>query len=410
MREKQLPLAGIRVTDFAQMAAGPAASKMLADYGAEVIMVESADYIEVGGGSRRSGPQGTTSVNGGWFHNKFNTNKLSITVNLRSPEGMGVLRRLISVSDIFIANRRPQVLERLGLTYDALRAMQPPLIYVTMPMMSHEGPRNFYSASSWQTQAMAGLNMISGFTDRPPTSPSPYSHPDVSCNPLHAATAILAALRHRRRTGQGQRIEVSQYESAICWTGTAVLQYTANGTLQDRSENRHRSAAPHDVFRCQGDDSWCAISVFSDVQWRALCEAIGRPELAGDPASATLLVRKAHEEDLRAIIELWTSQRMAEEVTERLQQLGVPCYRLNNLEQLLRGDPQLKERALWCEVEHPEFGTLLNEGWGFRLPKTPYAERRRAPLLGEHNAYVFGRIIGMSEDEIDAYSTAGVLR
>ena len=408
--DKRLPLTGIRVLDFAQLAAGPAASKMLADFGAEVIQIESEAYFaKGGGGSRNTGPPGASSRNTGWFHNKFNTNKLSVTVNLSTPKGKDAFFRLARVSDIFLANRRPQVLQRLGLTYEAMRAVRPDIIYISMPMMSHEGPRRFYSSPSWGTQSLAGLNMISGFADRPPTSPSPYSHPDVSCNPLHGAFVVLAALRYRRRTGHGQFIELSQYQSSINWTGPALLQYTANGTLMERSENRRAGAAPHDVYRCLGDEAWCAISVFTDDQWRALCETIGRSELGTDPSYATVLERKDRESQLREIIETWTTQRTSDEVMETLQAAGVPCAGLNNMEQLLRRDPQLRARGLWREIEHPELHKVLFEGWGFGLSKTGSPRVGRAPLMGEHTEYVFHDIVGMSTQELEEHLAEGAL-
>jgi benzylsuccinate CoA-transferase BbsF subunit len=405
-----LPLSGIRVVDFSVLAAGPAAAKMLADYGAQVICVESERNIANAGGSRQSGPPGLSPINTAWFHNKYNPGKLSVTIDLSTPQGKDVMKRLIAVSDVFVANRTPQVLRNLGLAYDTLREVRPELIYLAMPTMGEGGPRSFYGGVSWGIQALAGLNMISGFPDRPPASPSPYSHPDVSCNPLQAAVAILAALRYRRRTGKGQRIELSQYESTICWTGAAVLQYTANGTPLPQPENRHEAAAPHDVYRCQGDDAWCAISVFTDQQWAGLCRVIERPELGAHADYATLSGRKAHEGDLRGIIEPWTAERPPEEVAQLLQEAGVPCAPVNNFEQLLKRDPQLLGRQLWREVEHPELGTALVEDWGFRLSGAPPAEPRRAPLLGEHNDYVFQEVVGLDEDEVNMYLVEGVFR
>lgn len=410
MTTTRLSLAGIRVVDFSLLAAGPAASKMLADHGADVILVESEESIASSGGSRQQGPPGKSPINTAWFHNKYNPNKRSITLDLSQPAGQEIIKRLVAVSDIFIANRRPQVLEKLNLSYEALSSVKPDLIYLTMPTMGSGGKRSFYGGVSWGIQAMAGLNMISGYADRPPTSPSPYSHPDVSCNPLHAVVSILAALRHRRRTGQGQMIELSQYESTVCWTGPALLHYTVNGELLDRTENHHPGAAPHDVYRCDGDDRWCAITVFTDAQWGALCRTIGRPEFANDPRYATLLARKAHEADLREIIEPWTSVRAAEDAMQTLQEAGVPCAAVNNFEQLLRVDPGLRHWGLWSEVDHPELDKALVERWGFHLSKSSEAPPERAPLLGEHNDYVYQEVVGLSEDEVNDYLVQGVFR
>jgi benzylsuccinate CoA-transferase BbsF subunit len=410
MNGRPLLRSGVKVVDFSLLAAGPLTSKMLADYGAQVILVESELHIRTAGAGRQAGPPGASPVNTSYFHNKFNTNKMSVTINLTSPEGREIMRRLLSVSDVFLANRTPRVLERFDLTYPKVREVAPQIVYATMPTMGAGGPRHFYGGHSWGIQAMAGLNMISGFADRPPTSPSPWSNPDVSCNPLHAVISILAALRYRRRTGHGQQIELAQYESTICWTGLSLLTYTANGKFMERSENRHPGAAPHDVFRCQGDDAWCAISVSTDSQWSALCQAMGRPELADDPAYATHLARKSRERELRELIEPWTRGQSPAEVMARLQALGVPCAKLNNQEDLLRRDPQLKERQVWTEVEHPEMPKTLVERWGFRLSKVDPAPAQRAPVLGEHNDHVFQEILGMSEEEVNDYLVEGVLR
>lgn len=404
------PLAGVRVLDFTQYAAGPLAAKFLADYGAEVILIESEAYITTGGGSRQKGPPGLAPVNTAYFHNKMNSNKLSTTIDLTQPSGGEIVKRLIGVSDVLIANLRPHVLEQWGLSYEAVRELRPEIIYLTMPTMGAGGPRSFYGGFSWGIQAMAGLNAISGYADRPPASPTPYSHPDVSCNPLHAMVAIMAALRHRRRTGEGQLIELSQYESTICWTGPAVLQYTANGTLVEPSENRHPQAAPHDVYRCQGEDNWCAIAVFDDRQWRALCGAIGRPELVDHPSYVAAAARKEHESDFPAILEPWTSQRSELEVMHSLQAVGVPAAAVSSLEHVLRRDPQLKHREVWTEVQHPELGTALAEDWAFRFASIKRVPPRRAPLLGEHNDYVFLELLRMEEDEVNQGIVEGVLR
>ncbi len=404
------PLDGVRVVDFTQHAAGPLAAKLLADYGAEVIQVESETYLEAGGGSRQTGPAGLSPVNTAWFHNKMNTNKLSATIDLTQPGGRDVVKRLLAVSDVMIANLRPHVLENWGLTYDVLAELNPRLIYVTMPTMGAGGPRSFYGGVSWGIQAMAGLNLMSGYPDRPPISPSPYSHPDVSCNPLHAAFAILAALRHRRKTGKGQLIELSQYESTVAWLGLGVLTYSANGVGLPQAANDNPRAAPHDVYHCAGDDRWCAVAVYTDQQWARLCEAIGRTDLVAHKAFATVAARRARPEQLREIIEAWTGSRPAEEVMRTLQERGVPAAVVDKFSDLVHHDPQLQHRKTWVELEHPELPSVLAEDWGFKLSASPRVERRRAPLLGEHNEYVFQQVLQMAEEEMDMLLVEEVLR
>lgn len=402
------PFAGLRIIDFTGHIAGPAVTKMLADYGAEVIVVESETYLTTSGGSRHSGPPGMSSVNTAYMHNTYNPNKLSVTLDLTRPQGRALVKQLIAISDIFAANRLPAFLEKFELTYDHVRALRPDIIYVTMPTMGAGGPRSFYKGVGWTIQAMAGLNTISGFGDRPPASPTPGAYPDSTSNPLHTAVALLAALRHRRRTGRGQMIELSQYESTVCWTGPSLLQYTVNGKVMQRTGNYYPGAAPHDVYRCRGEDRWCAIAVFTTEQWHALCTVIGRPELATQSDYATLLARQAQAEGLRSSIESWTCERQAEDVMRTMQAAGVPCTVVNDFKRLLQ-DPQLRARRLWAEVEHPELGRTLVQSWGFRMPGLSPAVKR-APLLGEHNDYVFQDVLGMSEEEINSYIVDGTLR
>lgn len=408
MAKPRLPLAGIRVTDFTTVAAGPIVTKLLADFGAEVILVESETQLAASGGNRQDGPAGASPVNTSYFHNKYNSNKLSLTVDLSSEDGRRIMKQVLSTSDLFIANRVPQVLNRFELSYESIRSVRPDIIYVNMPMMGSSGPRGSYSGPGWAVGAMAGINAISGYPDLPPSSPSPWAHSDVSSNPLHTLVAILAALRHRRKTGRGQMIELSQYESTVSWTGPAILQYTVNGRNLERSANRHPGACPHDVFRAMGEDAWCAISVFSDDQWHALCTAMGRPDLIDTPDFATLLGRKRHEEALREVIESWTLLRTPEEAMTTLQAAGVPCSVLNNFDGLLRQDPQLRERGMWSEVQHPELGTTLFESWGFRLSRSQ-PRIARAPLLSEQTDYVLQDILGSSEEIVNQYIVEGVL-
>lgn len=408
MEKPRLPLAGIRVTDFTTVAAGPIVTKLLADYGAEVILIESETQLAASGGNRQDGPAGTSPVNTSYFHNKYNSNKLSLTLDLSSESGRRIMKQVLSISDLFVANRVPQVLKRFELNYEAISSIRPDIIYVNMPMMGSSGPRSSYSGPGWAVGAMAGINAISGYPDLPPSSPSPWAHSDVSSNPLHTLVAILAALRHRRKTGRGQMIELSQYESTVSWTGPAVLHYTVNGKNLARNANRHPGACPHDVYRTKGEDAWCAVCVFNDEQWQALCMTIGRPDLVNSPDFATLLDRKQHEEALREVFEAWTLQRTPEECMTALQDAGVPCSVLNNFEGLLHQDPQLRARRMWSEVQHPELGTTLFENWGFRLSRSQ-PRVARAPLLSEQNDYVLQDVLGSSEETVNHYIVEGVL-
>jgi len=403
------PFAGLRIIDFTGHIAGPAVTKLLADYGAEVIIVESETYLSTSGGSRHTGPPGVSSINTAYMHNTYNPNKLSVTLDLTRSEGRALVKQLIAISDVFAANRLPAFLAKFELTYDDVRALRPDIIYVTMPTMGTGGPRSAYKGVGWTIAAMAGLNAISGFEDRPPASPSPTAYPDSTSNPLHTAVALLAALRHRRRTGRGQMIELSQYESTVCWTGPSLLHYMVNGKVTQRTGNQHPGASPHDVYRCLGEDSWCAIGVFNNEQWQALCKVIGQPEMATQGEYATLLARQAHPDGLRGSIEAWTLDRQAEDVMRSMQAAGVPCTVVNDHRRLLQEDSQREARGWSAEVDHPELGKTLLQGWGFGMPGVAPAVKR-APLLGEHNDYVFQDVLGMSEPEMNSFIVDGILR
>jgi benzylsuccinate CoA-transferase BbsF subunit len=402
------PFAGLRIVDFTGHVAGPAVTKMLADYGAEVIVIESETYLATSGGSRHSGPPGMSSVNTAYMHNTYNSNKLSVTLDLTRPRGRALVREIIAVSDIFAANRLPAFLKKFELTYDDVRAIRPDIIYFNMPTMGAGGPRSFYKGVGWTIQAMAGLNTLSGYGDRPPASPTPGAYPDATSNPWHTAVALLAALRHRGRTGRGQQIELSQYESTVCWTGPSLLEYAANGRVMSAAGNDCPGAVPHDVYRCRGDDRWCTIAAFTEEQWRAICRTIGRPELATFPEYATPLARRAHAEGIRAAIEAWTGEREPEEVMRAMQAAGIPCAAVNDYRRLL-DDPQLQARQAWTEDEHPELGKILVQGWGFQISGVSPAATR-APLLGEHNDYVLQGVLGLSEETINSHIVDGVLR
>jgi benzylsuccinate CoA-transferase BbsF subunit len=404
-----LPFSGIRVLDLSQLAAGPLVTQMLSDFGAEVIKVESEAYILSGGGSRVNRREGATSLNVGYFHNKFNTSALSITLDLKRTEAVEIFMDLVGKSDIVIDNLRPTVTSKWGLTYERLSSINPRIIMVQMPTMGMGGPRDFYGGVSWGIQAMAGLNAISGYPDKPPVSPTPWSHPDTSCNPFHGMVAVLAALHSRNVTGKGQYIEISQYESTINFMGPLILEYTANGRISPRTGNRDAGFAPQGVYPCQGHDRWCAISIGSDQHWSAFCRILGDARLS-DSRFDTFLGRQQHADELDAVIGEWTELQSAEVVMQRLLDEGIPAGVLNGADDLLNHDAQLRSREHWISLEHPELGSVVTESWGYRLSSTAPRQRRHAPLLGEHNDYVYREILGLSEERIDDYMVEGIIQ
>ncbi len=402
----ELPFAGLRVVDFSWVAAGPFAVRFLADYGAEVIVVESGKRS---GGLRGQAPipkgLGGPDVNA--FFNCANISKLSITVDLNDPRAQDLMKRLIAVSDVVVDNFRPGIMARWGMGYDDLVKIKPDIIVASMPMVGSRGPFRHWGGFGTTAYSLSGMLDLTGFPDREPLAAA-IPFPDNSSNPSHFAVAIIAALRHRRRTGQGQWIDVSQMEATMASIGTELLDASANGRAPQRTGNREGTAAPCGVYRCAGEDDWCAIEVHTDAQWAAFCSAIGRPELTGDPRFLTAGDRWVNRDALDAEVETWTRERDRQAVMQQLQTAGVPAGVVNDMRDILRRDPQLQARGHFFQVEHPVVGHFDTHSHAFRLSGTQPLNRR-SPLLGEHNQQVFGGILGLSDAEIEALVAAGVI-
>ncbi|MBI4333253.1 MAG: CoA transferase [Chloroflexi bacterium] len=409
--KRRLPFEGLRVLEFTAAVVGPYVGKILADYGAEVIIVESRLKYQTRRMAREPGrvARDRTSLNLGHLFNKVATNKLAVTINLGTPQGIGLVRKLVPAADVVIDNFTPRVLERWGLTYGELTRLNPDIIMLRMPTVATSGPYKNQTSVSWNLLAMSGLNYMSGYPDRPPISPSRYSYPDESSSFLCSALALLSALYHKARTGRGQYVEVSLYESSLTLSGLGLFEYMVNGQLPARAGNQVPYAAPHGVYRCRGEDRWCAIAVLSDDEWRSLCRAIGQEQLAGKPEFSTRAERLKHAAELDVIVENWTGQRKAEDVMKLLQAAGIAAGVVQNVQDLLN-DPQLRRRRYWKESIHPEAGKLTGAEWGFRLSAAPHTRNERPPLLGEHNDYVLGKLLGLPEEEINKLIVEGVLQ
>jgi benzylsuccinate CoA-transferase BbsF subunit len=277
-------------------------------------------------------------------------------------------------------------------------------------MQGIDGPHRDFLGFGAVLGPITGFNHLTGFPNRAPTGLG-TNYPDYVINPVHTLVAIIAALRHRRATGRGQRIELAQLESVVAALAPAVMDYTVNGRVQNRAGNRIAHAAPHGAFRCQtikvptpfgeqDEDRWCAIACFSDEQWSSLRAAMGDPAWARDARFDTLAGRKEHEDELGARITEWTSERFAEDVMALLQSSGVPAGVVQNARDILDNDAHLKERGYYQYLEHPEAGRHVYDGSGFRLSKTPARFERPAPCLGEHTHQVCKEILGLSDEEI----------
>ena len=407
MNSSTLPLAGLRVVDFTWYAAGPYATKALAEHGAEVVKVETALRVDP---LRQPSPapNGEMSTNVS-VYNIFNPDKLSITLDLNHDKGPEIARRLIAKSDVVVENFTPDVMSRWGLSYPDLVKVKPDIIMASMPVMGSGGPHTRLGGFGFTIESSSGLCSLTGFPGRDPVGTGTL-YADFSSNPYHTTTAILAALHYRRRTGLGQHIELSQVESTVCFLGPEVMDYTVNGREQGPVGNRHAYAAPHGAYRCAGDDRWVAISVWNDGQWQALCAAMGCPPWTTRPEFATHLERREHEDELDRLIEEWTSAHTREEVMFWCQQRGVAAGSVQDCEDLLLGDPHMRARGHYVVLDHPEAGRTVYDGLSYHLSRTPGRVQRYSPLLGEHNDYVYREILGMSEEEINQCYVDGVFQ
>ncbi len=403
-------LTGVRILDFSWIVAGPMATKWMAANGAQVIKVESIqerlDDLRQDPGPQREG-QPLRGVSG--MQINANPGKLSIGLNMNKPSAQAIARRLAAISDVVLDNFSPPVMPKWSLSYEELRTINPQIIVARMPGLGLTGPHAHYRGLGSYFQARTGLDSLTGFPHRP-TVDLGYAYPDGACNPDHIATAILAALHHRNRTGKGQFIELSQFESAVNFLETALFEYLVNGTERTRWGNRHPTAAPHGIYRCLPtpghpgpDDSWCAITVFNDTEWGALCRALGHPEWQADPRFATLPARKKHEDELDAAITEWTSTKTPHEVMELLQTTGVIAGAFQDHSDLLGSDPQMAHRGFYVELEHAEMGRLHHESMPYRLSATPWRLDRPAPISGQETDWVLQEILGIPEEEVNQY-------
>ncbi|MCX6021339.1 MAG: CoA transferase [Chloroflexi bacterium] len=326
------PLAGVRVVDFSWVVAGPQATRILADFGADVIRVEYEGRLD----SIRSGVPVVPGPDGSGFFNNLNRNKRSITLNVIHPRGMELLHRLLKVADIVVENYRSRVLESWGLDYEAMARINPGIIYVSLSGFGHSGRDRDYITWGPTAQALSGLTYLSGLPGEPPAGWG-YSYMDHTAG-YSGAIAIMMALHHRAQTGVGQYVDISQVQSGMVLTGAATLDYTVNGRPSRREGNPpgnrslNPAVAPHNTYRCAGNDRWVAIAVFDDAQWAGLCRAAGDPEWSRDPRFADNSGRVAHQDDLDRAVESWTRGRSPHEAMYALQAEGVPAGAVQNTE------------------------------------------------------------------------------
>jgi benzylsuccinate CoA-transferase BbsF subunit len=398
-------LEGIKVVGFDWVFAGPMTTKIFSDWGAEVIKVEGRsrpDMTRVGRPCKDNIP----GFNRAGQFNQYSTGKLSVCLNLGNPKGIQIAKKLADRADIVMENFAGGAMKRMGLGYEELKKTNPDIIMLSSCMMGQTGPRASHPGLGSQLVAISGFTEITGWPDREPVGPDgPYTDWIV---PHLNGLMLLGALEYRRRTGKGQYIDMSQFENSVHFMAPLILDYAVNKRLATRMGNRCAYAAPHGVYRCRGEDRWCAIAVYTDEEWRSFGQVIGNPAWVSDPKFATLLTRKENEEQLDRLVEEWTSNYSAEDVMNMMQAAGVGAGVVETSEDVLEHDPQLKARHLFWELDHPEIGRYRAVGPSFILSKSP-TELRRAPLLSEHNEQVLKGILGMPDEEYNQLCKEGVI-
>jgi crotonobetainyl-CoA:carnitine CoA-transferase CaiB-like acyl-CoA transferase len=389
-----LPLTGIRILDLSRVWAGPYGTRYLADFGAEVIKVESSKF-----------PDGRGTNDAAFA--EINRNKRCITLNFQMPEGRELLKRLVAISDVVVENFSPRVMVQYELDYQHLRAVRPDLIMVSMPGFGQNGPHSTFVSYGGPLMAYTGMALLWGHADSPLDARSKIAYPDYTAAGT-CALAVIAALHHRASTCQGQHIEIAQVETTTAAMEVAFFDYFTTGTVAVPRGNRDPNSVPQGCYACLGHDAWCVLSCPTDAHWRALARLIGDATLAADARFATAAERWLQHDALDALITAWTSQRTPHQAMRLLQDAGVPAGAVQTGEDLWR-DVHLRARDSIVTLEHPEPGPIEHFGLTLRLHGTPGQIRRPLGRLGEANEEVFGGLLGLSREAQTRLVEAGVL-
>jgi crotonobetainyl-CoA:carnitine CoA-transferase CaiB-like acyl-CoA transferase len=393
------PLQGVRVVELTRVWAGPFGGKLLAYLGAEVIRVESLGALDPSRG------YGRAKIDQAPGFQAVNPQKLSVQIDIKSGQGRELLLKLLGKSDVLLENLRPGVIERLGLGYEAVKAVRPDIVYVSMSMYGHEGPLAYQTGYAPSFVALGGVTFLVGYEGEPPAGMN-IRYGDATFGTA-AAFATVVALMHRRRTGIGQFVDVSAVETMSSMIGDAIMDFTLNGTVRVCDGNRHPEMAPHGVYPCRGGD-WISIAVSSDRGWEELADLIGEPGLAQHPRFRSHADRKVNEPELDRLIAAWTTRHDARELAAALQRRGVAAAKSQNSIDLT-SDQHLWARQFYRAVTDSAGQSRPIVGPGWRMSKGA-AITSAAPRLGEHNAYVLGDILGLSAEQQQQLAGAGITR
>jgi crotonobetainyl-CoA:carnitine CoA-transferase CaiB-like acyl-CoA transferase len=402
-----LPLAGFRIVDFTMGWAGPLCTRTLADLGADIVKIESCSYPDWWRGvDRRPDVLREKLYEKTARFAVMNRNKRGVTIDLTRPEGVRLVKALVMHSDAVVDNYSVDVLPKFGLGPDVLRALKPQLVTLSMSAFGSDSPWRECRAYGSTLEQGSGLPLLVGREDDVPVMGHPaYGDP---IGGLSGAAALLTALLHARRTGEGQHIDLSQVECMMQMTAPWMIAHSLTGREPVRFGAGHPDYAPHGTYRCAGDDEWLLLAVTDDTQWQSLCALIGRADLAADPSLARAAQRRARADEIDVAIGAWTIQRSTEEAMMSLQGAGLAAGAVRRPADLLR-DPHLLARGFWQSVERDYIGVQPQPSPAIREHEAPYLVRHPAPTLGESNADVFGSILGLSRQEIAALEDAGII-
>ncbi|HKV53406.1 MAG TPA: CoA transferase [Candidatus Binataceae bacterium] len=402
---RKLPLEGVKILDFMWVLAGPGISRIMADYGATVIRVESTNRTDP---TRTVGPfqNGKSSAEGSALWGNNNAGKYGITLDLSTAGARAIVMDLVKWADVVSESFSPKAMRAWGFDYESLRQVKPDLIMISTCLMGQTGPLSRFAGFGNLAAALCGFYNLVGWPDRPPSGP--FSAYTDYIAPRFGTVALMAALIHRKLTGEGQYIDQAQAESALHFLTLPIIDYSANRRAYTPVENRDLYHAPHGVYPAAGDDRWVAIACRDDKDWRAMCATMGQSGLADDLRFKDFAGRQTNRAALDQLIAEWTSGLDAHEVEHRLQQAGVPAHTVQNAQDI-HADPQMSHREHFVQVPHPELGKTWVENSRFRLSRTPARVERPAPTLGEHNQYVLQEVLGYDEERIAELVGQGAL-
>jgi crotonobetainyl-CoA:carnitine CoA-transferase CaiB-like acyl-CoA transferase len=398
-------LAGVKVLDFMWAMAGPATTRVMADYGATVVRVESEHKLEVARTIQPFIGGVAGAENSGLFMN-MNTGKLGLALDLGKPEAREVILDLVRWADVLCESFSPKAMRSWGLGYETLREVNPGLVMLSSCLMGQTGPLAMFAGFGNLAAAISGFHNITGWPDRPPSGP--FSAYTDYVSPRFSLAVVMAALEHRRRTGEGQYIDFSQAEATLHLLGPALLDFRCNGRMLERHANRSETMAPHGVFRCAphgaDTDRWLAVAVEGDAHWQALCDEIGRADLAG----LTTAERLARVDEVEKVVEAWTSTKDEVDAQQRLQSRGIAAHLTGNSPELV-ADPQLVHRGHFVTVDHAVHGKTTVEGTRFRFSRTPPTTYRAAPTLGQDAFEILTEQLGYDVDKVADLAAAELL-